>query len=179
MFSKLAKLGAVAVSAAAVAACTTTGIGTGQALNGAVTANFSWIEHGGTEGTMTAQLSNGSVYQGQYFQVTQESRVDDFGPLWAGWGGWGWGGGWGRGYYGRGWGWGWGGWGPWGPYDQTITQYTGQVLANLTGPAGHMRCHFTLARPSSGMAGGGLGQCQLPTGVIIDAQFPRGAAQYH
>jgi len=29
------------------------------------------------------------------------------------------------------------------------------------------------------MAGGGLGQCQLPTGVIIDAQFPRGAAQYH
>jgi hypothetical protein len=27
--------------------------------------------------------------------------------------------------------------------------------------------------PSSGMAGGGVGRCQLPTGVIIHAQFPR------
>jgi hypothetical protein len=37
-----------------------------------------------------------------------------------------------------------------------------------------MRCHFTLARPYSGMAGGGVGQCQLPTGTIIQAQFPPG-----
>jgi hypothetical protein len=143
-----------------------------------VNASFSWTEHGGTEGVMIAHLSDGTTYQGDYFQVTQESRYSDFGPLWAGWGpgwgGWGWGGGWGRRY-----GWGWGGWGAWGPYDDTITQYTGQVLANLAGPSGHMRCHFTLARPYSGMAGGGLGQCQLPTGVIIDAQFPRGAAVVH
>ena len=55
----------------------------------------------------------------------------------------------------------------------TITQYTGQVLANLQGPGGFMRCHFTLMSPSFGMAGGGLGQCQLPNGTIIDAQFPR------
>jgi hypothetical protein len=34
-----------------------------------------------------------------------------------------------------------------------------------------MRCDFRLMRPSSGMAGGGMGQCQLPTGVIINAQF--------
>jgi hypothetical protein len=27
-------------------------------------------------------------------------------------------------------------------------------------------------RPMSGMAGGGLGQCQLPSGTIINAQFP-------
>jgi hypothetical protein len=35
-----------------------------------------------------------------------------------------------------------------------------------------MRCQFTLASPSSGMAGGGAGQCQLPNGTVITAQFP-------
>jgi hypothetical protein len=161
----------VAAAAAALTACTTTGFGTGQQIGGSTTANFSWVEHGGVEGSMVANLSNGTVYQGQYFQVTQESRIDDFGPLWAGWGPeWGWHRPW------NSWGWGWGGWGPWGPYDDTITHYTGQVLANLQGPGGYMRCHFTLARPYSGMAGGGLGQCQLPSGAIINAQFPRGAA---
>ena len=63
--------------------------------------------------------------------------------------------------------------GPWGPGPDTITQYSGQVLANLQGPGGFMRCHFTLMSPSFGMAGGGVGQCQLPTGTIINAQFPR------
>ena len=116
---------------------------------------------------MVAHLSNGQLFQGPMFQITQEAVVD-YGPLWNGWGpGWGWGGGWG----GRRWGWGWGGWGGWGP--DTITQYSGQVLANLQGPGGFMRCHFTLMSPSYGMAGGGLGQCQLPTGLIINAQFPR------
>jgi hypothetical protein len=175
MFKSSIRIGALALAATAIAGCTTTGIGTGQALNGKVNATFSWTEQGGTEGTMIAHLSDGTTYQGQFFQITQESRVDSFGPLWAGWGGWGgWGGGWGH----R-WGWGWGGWGPWGPSDETITHYSGQVLANLQGPSGHMRCHFTLQRPYSGMAGGGLGQCQLPTGTIIDAQFPRGQVQYH
>jgi hypothetical protein len=173
MFNLSVRTGAVALAAAALGACTTTGFGTGQTVGGNVTANFSWVERGGTTGTMVAQLSNGQTYQGRYFQVTQESRVDDFGPLWAGWGGgFGWHRPWSR------WGWGWGGWGPWGPYDETITHYTGQVLANLQGPAGYMRCHFTLESPYSGMAGGGLGQCQLPTGAVINAQFPRGAARY-
>jgi putative hemolysin len=36
-----------------------------------------------------------------------------------------------------------------------------------------MRCRFTLRDPDAGMSGGGLGQCQLPDGSIIDAQFPR------
>jgi hypothetical protein len=165
-----AKYGAVSLIALAAAACTTTGVGTGQSMNGHVNATFSWTETGGTRGTMIAQLSNGTVYQGPFFQITQEARVDDYGPLWAGWGpGWGWHSrwsGWG------GWGYGWDGWGAWGPSMQTITQYSGQVLANLQGPAGYMRCHFTLARPSYGLAGGGIGQCQLPTGAIINAQFP-------
>jgi hypothetical protein len=116
---------------------------------------------------MVAQLSNGQVFQGPMFQITQEARVD-YGPLWNGWGpGFGWHRRW------SGWGYGWGGWGPWGPGPETITQYSGQVLANLQGPGGFMRCRFTLMSPSSGMAGGGVGQCQLPTGVIIHAQFPR------
>jgi hypothetical protein len=117
---------------------------------------------------MVAQLSNGQVFQGPFFQITSE-RVADYDPLWNGWGaGWGWGGGWG----GRRWGYGWGGWGPWGPDMQTITYYSGQVLANLQGPGGFMRCDFRLMRPSYGMGGGGSGRCQLPSGVTINAQFP-------
>jgi hypothetical protein len=53
----------------------------------------------------------------------------------------------------------------------TITHYSGQVLANLQGQGGFMRCDFRLMRPSSGMAGGGVGHCQLPAGTIIQAQF--------
>lgn len=151
----------------AVAGCTTTGVGTGQSATGNIGATFSWTETGGTQGTMTAQLSNGQVFQGPMFQITSEARVN-YDPLWYGWGG-------GFGWHSRwsGFGWGWGGWGPWGPGPDTITQYSGQVLANLQGPGGFMRCHFTLMSPSSGMAGGGVGQCQLPTGLIINAQFPR------
>jgi hypothetical protein len=158
---------AASLIAIAAAGCTTTGIGTGQSATGNIGATFTWTETGGTRGTMVASLTDGQLFQGQFFQVTQESRVTDYGPLWNGWGpGWGWHRPWGR------WGSGWGGWGPWGPDNQTITQYTGQVLANLQGPGGFMRCHFTLMRPSSGMIGGGVGQCQLPAGTIINAQFP-------
>jgi hypothetical protein len=161
---------AASLAVIAVAGCTTTGVGTGYSPNGGIGATFTWTETGGTQGTMVAQLSNGQVYQGPMFQITQESRVMDYGGLWNGWGA---GFGWGRGWGGRRWGWGWGGWGPWGPDEQTITHYSGQVLANLQGPNGFMRCHFTLMSPSSGMAGGGIGQCQLPSGTIIHAQFPR------
>jgi hypothetical protein len=34
-----------------------------------------------------------------------------------------------------------------------------------------MRCHFHLVRPASGMADGGQGQCQLPSGKTIEAAF--------
>ena len=159
---------AVSLIAVALAGCTTTGVGFGQAIGQRLGATFTWSENG-NQGSMAAQLSDGRMFQGPFFQITQESRVTDYGPLWDGWGpGYGWGGGWG----GRRFGWGWDGWGPWGPSDETVTQYSGQVLANLQGPAGFMRCHFSLMRPASGMSGGGLGECQLPTGTIINAQFP-------
>jgi len=169
MTSKAFKGAAASLIAIAMAGCTTYGMGTGQAVGQNLGATFNWSETGGTRGTMVAQLSNGQVFQGPFFQITQESRGDFYDPLWNGWGG---GFGWGRGWGGRMWGRGWGGWGAWGPEQDTITQYTGQVLANLQGPGGFMRCHFTLMSPTAGMAGGGLGECQLPTGTIIQAQFP-------
>ena len=170
MTALLSRVAAASLVALAISGCTTTGFGTGQAVGSNLGATFSWTETGGTRGSMVAQLSTGQVYQGPMFQITQESRVMDYGPLWSGWGT---GFGWGRGWGGRRWGWGWDGWGPWGPEDETITHYSGQVLANLQGPGGFMRCHFTLMSPSYGMAGGGIGQCQLPSGTIINAQFPR------
>jgi len=163
------RLSAAVLALGGLGACTTTGVGTGQSVGGNVGATFTWSETGATRGNMVASLTTGQVFQGPFFQVTQEARVDDYGPLWAGWGP---GYNWGRGWGGRRWGAGWGGWGAWGPERTSITQYTGQVLANLQGPGGYMRCQFTLARPSSGISGGGLGQCQLPSGAIINTQFP-------
>jgi hypothetical protein len=58
------------------------------------------------------------------------------------------------------------------------------IASGLSGAAGvaagaepsgtHMRCQFRLVHPSDGMNGGGLGQCQLPDGTTIDANFPKG-----
>ena len=147
---------AASLAVIAVAGCTTTGIGTGQSANGALGATFSWTETGGTRGTMVASLTNGQIFQGQFFQITPGKPVTDYGPLWNGWGpGWGWGGGWG----GRHWGWGWGGWGPWGPNNETITHYTGQVLANLQGPGGS--CAATSRWPP-GFRNGGRRRWPMP-----------------
>ncbi|NUT01420.1 MAG: hypothetical protein HOP96_10625 [Sphingomonas sp.] len=167
---RIIPLGAAAISAAAlaVAGCTTTGFGTGQSAVGNVGAQFAYTQTGAAAGRMTASLTNGQVYQGPFFQIRSESVVD-YDPLWNGWGP---GYGWGRGWAGRPWGYGWGGWGPWGPSMETVTHYSGRVLANLQGPGGFMRCNFSLMRPRAGIAGGGIGQCQLPTGAIIHAQFP-------
>ncbi len=153
--------------ALAVAGCTTTGTGYGEPRRpGGPNATFNWQAQSARSGTMNASLSDGSSYSGPFFQVTRETRVDELAPLWVGWGP-----GWGRhrGWGGRGWG---GGWDYWGPTQSVITHYSGRVLANLEGPGGHMRCRFTLMRPSSGMSGGGEGQCQLPTGARLDATFP-------
>ena len=155
------------IDRARAAGCTTSGVGTGQVVGQNIGAIFIWTENGGTRGTMVAQPSNGEVFQGPLFQITPESRswiMVRCGTVGA------------RLRLGPSasaavLGWGWGGWGPWGPMD-TITHYSGQVLANLQGPGGFMRCHFSLMLPSYGMAGGGLGQCQLPTGTIINAEFP-------
>jgi hypothetical protein len=123
-----------------------------------------WKSSDGVSGTMSATMSGGQTYSGQYFQITKDTTVDSIGPLWVGgWGGWG----------GRG-GWGWGYWGA-DPSPDFVTHYSGRVVANLAQPSGaHMRCQFRLADPEEGMNGGGIGQCQLPNGTTIDANFPKG-----
>jgi hypothetical protein len=154
--------------AAIAAGCTTMGTGTGSTVSGGSHTTFSWKSSDGVSGSMTATISGGQTYSGQYFQITKDTTVDSIGPLWApGWGG---PGGWG----GRA---GWGGWGYWDadPSSDFITHYTGRVVANLAAADGtHMRCQFLLVHPDDGMNGGGQGQCQLPTGTTIDANFPAG-----
>ena len=65
-----------------------------------------------------------------------------------------------------------------GPYDvgpelQYVPHYTGRVEANLTQSDGvQVRCRLKLMRPVDGMAGGARGECQLPDGPSVGAQFP-------
>ncbi|MDB6088804.1 MAG: hypothetical protein JWN85_1588 [Gammaproteobacteria bacterium] len=142
------------------AGCTTMGTGTGATPSGASAATFNWRSSDGVSGTISATLSNGKTYSGQYFQITKDTTVDGIGPLWTGWGGR-------RGMD----------WGYWGadPSPDFITHYSGRVVANLAETDGsHMRCQFRLVHPSDGMNGGGLGQCQMPDGTSIDANFPKG-----
>lgn len=150
------RLALLPLAVLAVAGCTTSGTGMGTSPSGAVTATFTWTADSPARGTMTAALNTGEAYQGQFFQITHETTVDQLGPLWVGWDR-------------R---WRWRGWDVWGPGEAFLTEYTGKVVANLAGPRGHMRCRFNLIRPSAGMAGGGEGRCQLPDGTIINAEFP-------
>jgi hypothetical protein len=159
MNSSTAKL-VLPLLAALAAGCTTMGTGSGSTVTGANPINLNWKSSDSVSGTMSAALASGQTYSGQFFQITRETTVDGVGALWSGWYP-----GWGR----R------GGWDYWdaSPTPDFITHYTGRVVANLAAPSGeHMRCKFQLAHPSDGMAGGGSGQCQMPSGETIDATFP-------
>ena len=148
-------LAAIVLIGLAVSGCETKGVGEGSTLGGSVHALFTWKATGPARGEMTATLNTGQTYAGPFFQITQESRIDTLGPLWIGW-------------RRR-----WRGWDFWEPNAEFVTHYSGRVLANLAGPGGtRMRCDFQLMRPTSGMAGGGVGHCQLPDGTTIDADFP-------
>ena len=159
MKHSIVKLG-LPLLAAIAAGCTSMGTGVGSTPSGADPVSFSWKSPDSVSGTMTATLSDGKAYSGQFFQITKDTTVNSVGPLWSGWSpGWG----------------GWDGWEGWGaaPSTSFITHYSGRVVANLGAPGGeHMRCKFQLAHPSDGMAGGGRGQCQMPDGKTIDATFP-------
>ena len=142
-----------------LAACATrTGLGTASSRSGNLHANFQWTETDDHTGTMNATFASGETYSGRFFQITHDTRVDSLAPLWAGWRP------------------GFGGWRYWGPggQDEFVTEYSGRVVANLEGADGkHMRCRFDLVRPLDGMAGGGQGSCQLPSGQSVDATFPK------
>jgi hypothetical protein len=151
------RLAASGLTSLALTACATTGIGTGSTRARDVTAAFEWKSTDDHAGTLSASLNNGETFTGKFFQITSESRVEEMGPLWGGWHS------------------GWNGWAFWDrtPSEAFVTHYSGRVVANLEGPnAEHMRCRFALVRPSEGMAGGGEGRCQLPSGKNIDATFP-------
>jgi len=140
--------------------CTTMGTGSGSTPSGGHPTVFNWKSSDGISGTVTATMSDGHTYSGQYFQITKDTTVDSIGPLW---------------YSGSGGRIGWSGWDCWGAYPSPdfITHYTGRVVAQLDTPNGtHMRCQFRLVHPADGMNGGGIGQCQLPDGTNIDATFP-------
>jgi hypothetical protein len=152
----IVKLG-LPLLAAFAAGCTTMGTGFGSTASGANPVTFNWTSSDSVSGTMTASLSDGKTYSGQFFQITKDTTIDSVGPLWYGW-------------RSR-----WGGWDGWGasPTPDFVKHYTGKVVANLGAPGGeHVRCQFQLVHPTSGMAGGGSGQCQTPDGKTIDATFP-------
>jgi hypothetical protein len=143
----------------AMIGCKSTGSGMGESATGDVQARFTWQQSDPLSGTLTAMVSgqNSETYAGKFYQITRNSRIDTLGPLWHPWHP------------------GWRGWEYWdsAPDYALITHYTGHVLANLAGPDGkRMRCEFQLLRADEGMKGGGEGQCQLPSGKIINADFP-------
>ena len=142
------------------AGCATMGTGTGSTATGTDPVSFNWKSTDTVSGDMSAVFTKGDTYNGQFFQITRDTTTDTLGPLWTGWGP-----GWRGARFGA----------YWDSGPDFIKKYTGRVLANLTDADGkHMRCRFDLAHPSSGMAGGGSGECQLPSGNTIVANFPRG-----
>lgn len=148
----------LALGAALAAGCTTTGTGYGSSLSGADHMTFSWKSSDTVSGSMTANAGDGKTYAGQFFEITSDTRVQNLEPLWVGWG---------RGRRAA-------GWYDWDAGPDFVTHYSGRVVANLSTAGGaHMRCRFQLARPAEGMSGGGSGECQLPDGKRIDAQFPQ------
>ena len=157
--NKQRSLVAIAAFAILAGCAPTMGGGMGVSRSGAVHASMAWTANDSRTGVLTADLSTGQTYSGRYIQMTRETRVDDLNPLWDGWP-----------HHRR-----WRGWDYWGPDygPRFMTEYSGRVVANLASPDGQrMRCRFRLIQPASGMAGGGEGTCQLPSGDTIDASFP-------
>jgi hypothetical protein len=149
------------VLGAGLAGCKSTGEGTGESGTGGTKVNFTWEQSEPTSGTLKATVvaPDGAqqTYEGKFYQVTRETRVDTIGDLWDPW-------------YPQ-----WLGWPYWGPEPEQsfIEHYSGHVVATLSSPNGQrMRCQFQLLRSSEGMKGGGQGRCQLPSGQTINAEFP-------
>lgn len=121
-----------------------------------VTMNFQ-TQRFGAGGTMNVELPTGEYFTGRYLQITDDMTADTFGPGWMGWGPWGPG---------------WSDWGGGADYATFVQNYSGKVVATLFGDRKNtMRCRFQLANPPDGMAGGGVGECQVTNGDKIQAQF--------
>jgi hypothetical protein len=147
------------------AGCVTSGAGTGTLVEPGTPESgervvFRWDSGlDPTEGELRTQMPDGTTYRGRYFQITETVQDDNLAPLWDGWGAY------------------WPSWDvPWGSYDypggsySTFTRiYSGRVVATLEAPDGErMRCRFTLAEPTEGLAGGAQGECELEGGGEIE-----------
>jgi len=157
---RAAGLAAATAAAVAMIACTTMGSGTGSVSPGNTPVAFAWTsKDGGTTGTMSATLADGTAYSGPFLQMTSAVRTESLEPLWTGWRR------------------GWRDWGYWGgtyPDVEFATRYSGKVVANLKGPdSQQLRCRFNLNNPVAGMGGGGQGECQAAGGRTVDAVFAR------
>ena len=152
------------LAGALLGACTTLGTGSGidESSPEAAPVTFHWTsKDSGVSGTMSATLADGKTFTGPYLEITQTAQSLQLEPMWTGWNV-----GWPDWQYGFG--------NPW-SFDAQATTYTGKAVANLQGTDGqHMRCRFDLARPLSGMEGGGQGKCQVAGGDTVDAVFPHG-----
>jgi hypothetical protein len=135
-----------------VVGCATTRTGSGSAIPATNPVKFSWMGSGNVSGSMTATFANGETFTGRFFEITS-SLTDELGPQGPIWHQ--------EGVYDV------------GPELQYVPHYTGQVVADLSRSDGtQMRCRFKLTRAVDGMAGGAHGECQLPDGLSVDAQFP-------
>jgi hypothetical protein len=144
----------------ALGACTSMGSGTGFVASGNEAVNFSWKsdDGSGTSGRMSATLADGTIFSGDYLEITQQTANPGLEPEWSRWD---------RGV------------------SDLVTEeempafgsstlYSGRVLAKLRSADGEpMTCRFHLNVPSAGMAGGGQGKCDLKNGRSVDAVFPR------
>jgi hypothetical protein len=132
--------------------CATMRTGSGSAVSGAHPVKFSWTGSGSVSGSITATFANGEAFTGRFFQVTStlSDELGSQGPIWHQ-----------QGLYDV------------GPGLQYVAHYSGRVVADLSRSDGErMRCRFELMRPVDGMAGGARGECRLPDGLRVDAQFP-------
>jgi hypothetical protein len=115
---------------------------------------FSWASSGNVSGSITATLANGETFTGPFLQITSTltDELGSQGPIWHQ-----------EGLYDV------------GPALQYVAHYSGRVVADLSRSNGEqMRCRFELMRPVDGMAGGARGECRLPDGLSVHAQFPAG-----
>jgi hypothetical protein len=138
--------------AALTVGCTTMRTGSGCAVSGTNSVKFGWTGSGNVSGSITATFANGETFTGRFFQITSTltDELGSQGPIWH----------------------------QDGLYDvspelQYVAHYSGRVVADLSRSDGEqMRCRLELMRPVDGMAGGARGECQLPDGLSVDAQFP-------
>lgn len=164
-------LPALALGAALLAGCASSGMGGGDIVRAGKPSQpvlFSWQSRDGAiSGTMTATLPD-ATYQGRFMEITQQTVSDDLAPMWdawpMGWSDWPMEGGWAMGGMGMG----------MGGFDMTrfATVYSGRVIANLKDPSGRqMRCRLQLQQPDRGLGGGGDGECQVAGSPSFHASF--------